>query len=91
MNGRGRLTVSSNPDRGGVRVTIEDTGPGIPQAMRDQIFEPFFTTKSVGTGTGLGLYISRDIIREAGGCIEVGAAPGGGARFTVWLPAGPET
>ena len=90
MGGRGRLTVTTRPADGGVVVTIDDTGPGIPESVRKSIFEPFFTTKSADSGTGLGLYISRDIISETGGRIEVGPAPGGGARFTVWLPAGPE-
>ncbi|MCX7717491.1 MAG: ATP-binding protein [Candidatus Sumerlaeaceae bacterium] len=90
MEGRGRLTVATRPADGGVLVTIDDTGPGIPETARESIFEPFYTTKSADIGTGLGLYICRDIIREAGGRIEVGTAPGGGARFTIWLPAGPD-
>jgi signal transduction histidine kinase len=73
--------------RPGVRLSVPDTGPGIPADLRARVFEPFFTTKPPGQGTGLGLTICRDIAREHGGYIEAGEAPGGGAVVGVWLPA----
>lgn len=89
MEGRGRLTLTTMavPERRLVRVEIEDTGPGIPPEALDQIFLPFFTTKPEGTGTGLGLYITRDIILDLGGTIRVENVASGGTRFTIELPA----
>jgi signal transduction histidine kinase len=52
-----------------------------------RIFEPFFSTRP-GQGTGLGLTICRDIVREHGGCIDVDSAPGAGTTVRVWLPCG---
>jgi len=68
---------------------IRDSGPGIPAALRSRIFEPFFTTKPVGTGTGLGLPVSRGMIEAHGGSINVESPAEGGTQFTIWLPAGP--
>ncbi len=72
----------------GQRVVIEvsDTGPGVPVAERERVFEPFATTKPVGQGTGLGLFVCRNIINELGGQISVHDRPGGGALFRVELP-----
>jgi PAS domain S-box-containing protein len=70
-----------------VRLTIEDTGLGIPPDVLPRIFDPFFTTKDVGKGTGLGLAITYGIIQEHGGTIHATNLPGGGARFTIELPA----
>jgi len=77
-------------DPGGrwVRVVVEDDGPGIPAELLPRIFEPFFTTKPSGRGTGLGLAVADEIVREHGGSIEAGGAPGGGSRLSVWLPRG---
>ena len=69
-----------------VKLTVQDTGGGVPDTVLGNIFEPFFTTKEVGKGTGLGLSISYGIIAEMGGRIEV-ANVDDGARFTVALPA----
>ena len=71
----------------GVCVEIEDSGPGIPESLASKIFAPFFTTKSAGEGTGLGLYLSRRIVAEHGGTLELAHAPSGGALFRVELPA----
>jgi PAS domain S-box-containing protein len=70
-----------------VRTTIHDSGPGIADDVLPRIFDPFFTTKEVGKGTGLGLAITYGIIQEHGGTIHAGNAPGGGAIFTIDLPA----
>jgi PAS domain S-box-containing protein len=69
-------------------VEITDSGPGVPQEIRDKIFEPFFTTKSRGKGTGLGLFTTLGIINNHGGRAEVADAPGGGCAFRVYLPLG---
>lgn len=68
-----------------VSVEIEDSGPGLSASVRDRLFEPFVTTKS--EGTGLGLYLSRRIVMEHGGRLELGAGSLGGALFRVVLPA----
>ena len=80
----GEVVVTSGGESRGVRITIQDQGPGIPDADLEQIFKPFFTTRH--SGTGLGLPISRGIIEQHGGRLTVESGPGGGARFTVTLP-----
>ena len=65
---------------------VDDTGPGLPDAVRDRLFEPFFTAR--GDGTGLGLANVRKIVDLHGGTVTGGNRPGGGARFTVRLPLG---
>jgi len=70
-----------------IRVAISDSGSGIPEENIGKVFDPFFTTKPVGEGTGLGLSISHRIVKEHEGRIEVSSPAGGGATFTVWLPA----
>lgn len=77
------LTARATPD--GARITITDRGPGVPQALRERIFDPFFSTKGVGKGLGLGLSISYNIIKDFGGDLSVGDAPGGGAMFQIDL------
>ena len=68
------------------RLTVEDTGSGMDEATLARIFEPFFTTKDVGKGTGLGLSLVYGIVTDAAGAIDVASAPGGGTRFTIYLP-----
>jgi signal transduction histidine kinase len=65
-------------------VRVRDTGAGIPAELREDIFNPFFTTKA--KGTGLGLAVSHQIVKEHGGFINVESSPGEGAEFTVHLP-----
>jgi len=85
MPGGGRLTISTEVTPGGsVAMHVDDTGPGVPEALRCQIFEPFFTSKP--EGTGLGLPLAAHIVRDHGGELDFGAAPGGGARFSIRLP-----
>jgi PAS domain S-box-containing protein len=72
-----------------VRTTVRDSGAGIPDDVLPRIFDPFFTTKDVGQGTGLGLAITYGIVQEHGGLIVASNAEGGGAVFTVDLPAAP--
>ncbi len=72
---------------GGAEVVIADSGPGLPQGAGDRIFEPDFSTKS--RGTGLGLALARQAVRQSGGEIEARSRDGGGAEFVVRLPAAP--
>lgn len=80
----GELKVRVRPAQAQVAVEIEDSGPGIPEAMREQIFNPFFTTKK--TGVGLGLAIVSKIVDAHGGTLKLVSAPGRGACFRVTLP-----
>lgn len=67
-------------------IEITDTGCGIDEKYLDKIFDPFFTTKKAGEGTGLGLTISKNIINEYGGDLEVKSRAGEGATFIIRLP-----
>jgi len=87
---------SSNPevrmgaycDSQWVYFSVEDGGLGVPKELHERIFEPFFTTKPFGKGTGLGLSVSRQLMRAAGGDLELSpeACSLGGARFIIRLP-----
>ncbi|MEF2229381.1 MAG: PocR ligand-binding domain-containing protein [Pseudodesulfovibrio sp.] len=71
----------------GVRIEIEDNGPGMDESVRRRVFEPFFTTKEVGVGTGLGMSVAYFIVTEGhGGSMHVKSRPGRGARFIIELP-----
>ncbi|WP_187426749.1 GAF domain-containing sensor histidine kinase [Geothermobacter ehrlichii] len=72
-----------------VVVEVADNGPGIAEDLRGRIFEPFFTTKQEGEGTGLGLYLCRQIVQEHDGEIELDSRPGMGALFRLTFPAHP--
>ena len=85
--GKGRITLTTRqPSADIVAVECRDTGIGIPAASLKDIFKPFFTTKVVGRGTGLGLYLSHEIIRRHGGQIRVASEKGRGTVVTVELP-----
>jgi signal transduction histidine kinase len=80
--GQVHVAVGSVP--GGVRLTVEDEGPGVSPADAQRVFEPFFTTRT--TGTGLGLAVVRRVVLAHGGTVSVGQRPGGGAHFELRLP-----
>lgn len=92
----GRLTtvVENDETPGYVALRVHDTGCGIPPEHLDRVFDPFFTTRSRtrspgghDCGTGLGLPVARDLVRQAGGEIHVESTPGQGSIFSVLLPA----
>lgn len=90
MDGRGQLgiKVAFDKKREYFIIKISDTGPGIPENLRDQIFDIFFTTKPVGKGTGLGLSITKNIIQLHGGDVWVDSSEGVGTTFVIELPLG---
>lgn len=86
MDGRGKLFVESSLSDNVIKVSISDTGCGIPQGSLGRIFDPFYTSWKRGQGTGLGLSITYGIVREHRGTIEVESQVGKGSTFTVCLP-----
>jgi len=92
--GRIRIRVSAATEpggrrRSGVRLTVADSGPGIPKSTQSKLFEPFFTTKK-DVGTGLGLWVSKNIVEKHGGSIQVKSSMKPGRSwtvFSVFLPA----
>lgn len=87
MPGGGTLRIAVELLNNHVRVTVADTGHGIPREDLPRIFHPFFTTKEAGKGTGLGLTVVHNIVQEHGGTIAVESEPGKGTTFTIMLPA----
>jgi signal transduction histidine kinase len=84
---KGTITVSTRQGGDGVEIRIADTGPGIPEAIRDKIFDPFFTTKEVGKGTGQGLAIAHTVVVEQhGGQLTFETTEGEGTTFIIRLP-----
>jgi PAS domain S-box-containing protein len=86
MDGRGSLTLNTEQADGAIKVTIRDSGYGIPAQNLTKIFDPFFTTKDPGKGTGLGLSIVYQLVSKYGGRIGVDSAPGVGTTFIIHLP-----
>ena len=86
MDDGGRLTIRTKADDGFCVVSIEDTGGGIAPDIMSHIFDPFFTTKGIGEGTGLGLSVSKGIVEQHGGMIEVDSEIGAGTTFRIKLP-----
>jgi nitrogen-specific signal transduction histidine kinase len=86
MGGQGRFSVSLGRDGPYVRLSFQDSGPGVPPEIAGRLFDPFFTTKSPGEGTGLGLSICQRLVDNCQGRIEFKSAPGQGANFIISLP-----
>lgn len=89
MNGKGKLKIKIGEkeikSKPYVFVSIEDSGAGIPKDLETKIFDPFFTTKPIGEGTGLGLYITKQVVEKHNGMIELETKPGK-TVFTIYLP-----
>jgi PAS domain S-box-containing protein len=81
-----KITIAPDPSRiDRVAIEVSDNGCGIDPALQDRIFEPFFTTKPPGTGTGLGLYVCRNLIEQLGGELTIESEPGEGSTFRISL------
>lgn len=70
-----------------IQITFEDTGPGIPESVLANIFKPFNSTKAPGEGTGLGLYLAKEIVAQHGGLLRAQNRLEGGAKFVISLPS----
>ncbi|MBN8578357.1 MAG: hypothetical protein J0L66_15535 [Cytophagales bacterium] len=80
-------SLSSKGSSDSLKITVRDTGNGIPDKIKDKIFQPFFTTKPTGQGTGLGLSLSYDIISKGhAGQLYVLSSEGSGSEFIIILP-----
>ena len=86
MPGGGDVRVRCQRIDERILIEVRDTGDGVPEHLRGQIFEPFFTTKEPGKGTGLGLSTAANMVREAGGTIQVDSTVGAGSTFSIALP-----
>ena len=86
MEKRGEIRIQSSIENDQIVIRFSDTGCGIPAEVLPRIFDPFFTTRDVGSGTGLGLTVSRDIITDHGGSIEASSEPNTGTTFIIHLP-----
>jgi signal transduction histidine kinase len=84
-NGKGKLEIRTGEERGNVKVSIIDNGPGIPEQIRSNIFDPFYTTKDIGKGTGLGLDVVNRIVKQHRGSVKVQSVPGR-TEFIVCFP-----
>jgi two-component system, NtrC family, sensor kinase len=84
--GEGTIGISASAEGDSYTITVTDTGPGIPEHLRERVLEPFFTTKPVGKGTGLGLSISYSIVKKHAGTLELLPAEGGGTKAIIRIP-----
>jgi two-component system, NtrC family, sensor kinase len=82
----GTIRISGRRNREGAELVFCDSGRGMPKEVVDRVFDPFFTTKDVGHGTGLGLYLTHQIVEQHGGTIRVESVPGEGTAFHVMFP-----
>ena len=87
----GLIEVKSTVGETTIDVMIADNGPGIPEEQQKRIFDPFFTTKQTDKGTGLGLWITYNIVEKLGGSISFNSEVGRGTTFTVKIPNAPPT
>lgn len=82
----GKITVRIESEKNGIHLAVQDTGKGIPKENMEKIFEPFFSDKPPGEGTGLGLFVTREIVDRLGGTIDVHSRIGVGTTMTLWIP-----
>ncbi len=88
-NGKGTINISTRCDGDWAKISVSDTGKGIPEEIKDRIYEPFFTTKEVGQGTGQGLAVSRSVIVDKhSGTIDFETDIGKGTTFNIRIPLG---
>ncbi|MBW2252245.1 MAG: response regulator [Deltaproteobacteria bacterium] len=83
---QGNISIQVENIDGGISIAVKDTGVGIPKENLEKIFEPFFSTKAPGEGTGLGLFVTRQIVEKLGGSLDVVSRVGHGTQFMVRLP-----
>ncbi len=88
IEGEGRIRISSRFDSGEIQIGISDDGCGIPEDSLSRVFDPFYTTRPVGSGTGLGLTVSRDIATAHGGSIGIESVKGTGTEVEIRFPVG---
>ncbi len=81
------IEIEVGEAQGGARLAVRDRGPGLAPDVLPHVFDPFFTTRPPGQAPGLGLSVSLSLVRRYGGTLEATNRPGGGAVFTLWLPA----
>ncbi len=86
----GKVTILVRQNEHETTLSVKDEGEGIPKENLQRIFEPFFTTKPTDQGTGLGLFVSRNMVEKLGGAIEVESQLGRGSTFRVKLPRHPD-
>lgn len=86
FNSSPKIVSKTYRDTNKVLISISDNGIGIPESAMDKIFDPFYTTKKIGEGTGLGLWVSYNIIKSFQGEIQVNSTEGKGTTFTIILP-----
>ncbi len=82
----GIIEVNSRQVGPHIHIEVSDNGPGIPEEKQKKIFDPFFTTKETGKGTGLGLWVTHNIVEKMGGAISIRSQEGKGSTFTVQIP-----
>ena len=92
MGEGGKMEIGIRYDEAGemIKVWFKDNGPGIPDDVKPRIFEPYFTTKAKGSGTGMGLDISRQIIESHNGKIYFESENGQGTTFIIEIPVNQE-
>ena len=83
---QGHISIQVEATAAGISIAVSDTGTGIPKEHLEKIFEPFFSTKAPGEGTGLGLFVTREIVEKLGGTVAVMSRVGQGSQFTVLIP-----
>ncbi|MEC4668057.1 MAG: ATP-binding protein, partial [Nitrospirota bacterium] len=86
MQGEGVLSLATETQEGAVKVTIRDSGPGIPKPYLGRVFDPFFTTKGQGEGTGLGLTVVQRIVTKYGGRVQIQSEEGRGTSCFITFP-----